>query len=62
MLKRYHLDPNEMSFEVANITNISIHMEEIISNKEDNVDQRNPYNRIEKNKSPEVNASDKKGN
>ena len=49
-----------MSFEAANITNLSNRTEVIISNSEYSADQRNPNDKSENNKSTEVNASDKK--
>ena len=49
-----------MSFEAANITNISTYMEEIRSNNKYNYDQRNLYDRRKKNKCNLINASDKK--
>ena len=58
VLKQYHLYPNEMSFEAANITDVITRTQEIISNNEDNVDKRKPKNESEKKKSKEVNVSD----
>ena len=56
MLKTFRLDSNEISFEAAKITNLITRMEDIRSNNQKNVYQRNPYKEIENNKSTEVNA------
>ena len=50
-----------MSFEAVKITNVIKHTEEIISNNKENVDKRKLYDKIEKNKSTEINTSDKGG-
>ena len=48
VIKRYHLDPNEISYEYAIIIDISRHTEEVISKSKENVDHRNMYDKSEK--------------
>ena len=60
MLKQYYLDPNELSFEATNITDVNTCAEEILSNNKGNVEQSNPHKKIEMNKSTELNESEKK--
>ena len=53
-----HLDLNEIPLEAVNITDGSMCTEEILT--DNNVDQRNPYNKSENNNSTKINASEKK--
>ena len=53
--KQYHIYPNEISFEAANITDVSTYKQEIRSNNKENIDQRNPYDKTKYDKSLEVN-------